>query len=157
MSSKDDKRSSFESPGQDQSWMVLGRSEVSDPSPGDHGLRTWMVWWGCGASLCLAWARAPRYRFWREMKPLESLALGEAYNLGSQSPEEQEPRQSWPWCSYAAACHPWQWMGNAFTTKHNPWNGNGGGDGVSWAQNKETKTKWVSKKLHLFFSWKLFC
>ena len=85
MSSKDDKRSSFESPGQDQSWMVLGRSEVSDPS--SETMDSGPGWSGEGVEPASdhSLGQSPQIQILEEMKPLESLALGEASDLGSQS------------------------------------------------------------------------
>ncbi|XP_054438982.1 protein prune homolog 2 [Pteronotus mesoamericanus] len=85
MSSKDDERSPLESPGQEQSWMVLGHSEVghlsseaTDKRPewsdkavepaSDHNL-------GKGSQMQVL----------GETMPLESLALEEASGHGSQS------------------------------------------------------------------------
>ncbi|XP_058421588.1 protein prune homolog 2 isoform X4 [Diceros bicornis minor] len=96
MSPKDDKRSSLESPGQDQSWMVLGHSEgrdlssaAKDSGPGwsgkavepasDHDL-----------------GKIPQMQVLREMKPLESLALEEVSGLGSQSQKSKSQGKAGP-------------------------------------------------------------
>ena len=85
MSSKDDKRSSFESPRQDQSWMVLGRSEVGDPSSEtrDSG----PGWSGKAVEPASdhSLGKGPQMQILGDMKPLESSALEEASGLGSQS------------------------------------------------------------------------
>lgn len=85
MSSKDGKRSSFKSPGQDQSWMVLGRSEVSDPS--SETMDSGPGWSGEAVEPASdhSLGQSPQIQILEEMKPLESLALGEASDLGSQS------------------------------------------------------------------------
>uniref|UniRef100_A0A8C6E233 Protein prune homolog 2 n=1 Tax=Moschus moschiferus TaxID=68415 RepID=A0A8C6E233_MOSMO len=85
MSSKDDKRSSFESPGQDQSWMVLGRSEVSDTT--SETMDSGPGWSGEAVEPASdhSLGQSPQIQILEEMKPLESLALGEASDLGSQS------------------------------------------------------------------------
>ncbi|XP_044247040.2 protein prune homolog 2 isoform X1 [Ursus arctos] len=85
LSPKGDKRSSLESPGQDQSWMVLGLGEVGDQSlearnsgPGWSGKMTELT------SAC-GFGEGPHMQVLGGMKPLESLALEEAPGLGSQS------------------------------------------------------------------------
>ncbi|KAB0368515.1 hypothetical protein FD755_019549, partial [Muntiacus reevesi] len=85
MSSKDGKRSSFKSPGQDQSWMVLGRSEVSDPS--SETMDSGPGWSGEAVEPASdhSLGQSPQIQILEEMKPLQSLALGEASDLGSQS------------------------------------------------------------------------
>ncbi|XP_045879946.1 protein prune homolog 2 isoform X3 [Meles meles] len=85
MSPKGDKRSSLESPGQDQSWMVLGHSEVGDQSleardsgPGGSGQVVELTS-PCGLG------EGPHIQVLGGMKPVESLTLEEAPGLGSQS------------------------------------------------------------------------
>uniref|UniRef100_A0A7N5JDF6 Protein prune homolog 2 n=1 Tax=Ailuropoda melanoleuca TaxID=9646 RepID=A0A7N5JDF6_AILME len=85
LSPKGDKRSSLESPGQDQSWMVLGLGEVGDQSlearnagPGWSGKVTELTS-ACGLG------EGPHMQVLGGMKPLESLAVEEAPGLGSQS------------------------------------------------------------------------
>lgn len=82
MSSEDEKRSSLESPGQEQSWMVLGHSEVGNPlseakdegsdravePASDHNL-----------------GMSPQMQALGETKTLESVAIEEASGLCSQS------------------------------------------------------------------------
>lgn len=93
MSSEDDKRSSPESPGQEQSWMVLGHSEVGNPSSeamdegsdravepaSDHTL-------GMG----------PQIQALGETKPLESVAIEEASGLCSQSQKSKSGGRAGP-------------------------------------------------------------
>ncbi|XP_062937058.1 protein prune homolog 2 isoform X8 [Cynocephalus volans] len=85
MSSKEYKSSSFESPVEEQSWMVLGHGEVSDrlSEARDSGPGC------CGKTVepfsDLSLGRGPQMEVLGEMKPLESLALEEASGLGSQS------------------------------------------------------------------------
>ncbi|XP_032163190.1 protein prune homolog 2 isoform X3 [Mustela erminea] len=80
-----DKRSSLESPGQDQSWMVLGHSEEGDQSlearnsgPGGSGQVVELTS-PCGLG------EGPHIQVLGGMKPVESLTLEEAPGLGSQS------------------------------------------------------------------------
>lgn len=93
MSSEDDKRSSFESPGQEQSWMVLGHSEVGNPSSeareegsdrtvepaSDHNL-----------------GMSPQMQALGETKPLESVAIEEASGLCSQSQKSKSEGRAGP-------------------------------------------------------------
>ncbi|XP_032283559.1 protein prune homolog 2 isoform X2 [Phoca vitulina] len=91
MSPKGDKRSSLESPGQDQSWMVLGHGEVGDQSlearnsgPGWSG-KVVELTSACGLG------QGPQMQVLGGMKPVESLALEEAPGLGSQ-PQKSKSR-----------------------------------------------------------------
>uniref|UniRef100_A0A8C8ZUZ0 Protein prune homolog 2 n=1 Tax=Prolemur simus TaxID=1328070 RepID=A0A8C8ZUZ0_PROSS len=89
MSSKEDKRSlrsSLESPVQDQSWMVLGHSEVSDPSL-EEARDSGPGWPGKTVEPFsdLSMNNGPQMQVLEEIKPLESLALEEASGLISQS------------------------------------------------------------------------
>ncbi|XP_047380212.1 protein prune homolog 2 isoform X3 [Sciurus carolinensis] len=89
MSSKDDKRSSLESPAQDRSWMVLGHGEVGDPSleARDSG-----PGWSCQTVeplfSDLSLGKCPQVQALGEMKPLESLALEEVSD--GQSSQSQK-------------------------------------------------------------------
>ncbi|CAK6433937.1 unnamed protein product [Pipistrellus nathusii] len=93
MSSEDDKRPSLESPGQEQSWMVLGHSEVGNPSSeatdegsdravepaSDHNL-----------------GMSPQMQALGETKPLESVAIEEASGLCSQSQKSESGGRAGP-------------------------------------------------------------
>ncbi|XP_070287570.1 protein prune homolog 2 isoform X3 [Myotis yumanensis] len=93
MSSEDDKRSSLESPGHEQSWMVLGHSEVGNPSSeakdegsdravepaSDHNL-----------------GMSPQMQALGETKPLESVAIEEASGLCSQSQKSKSGGRAGP-------------------------------------------------------------
>ena len=85
MSSQDDKSSPLESPRQEQSWMVLGHSEVGNPSSEAEDKRPE----GSDKAVAPASAhnldRGSRMQVLRETTPLESLALEEASGLASQS------------------------------------------------------------------------
>ncbi|XP_036715753.1 protein prune homolog 2-like [Balaenoptera musculus] len=85
MSSKDDKRSSFGSPRQDQSWMVLGRSEVGDPSSETRDSGPGWSGEAVEPASDHSLGKGPQMQILGEMKPLESSALEEASGLGSQS------------------------------------------------------------------------
>ncbi|KAG8519822.1 Protein prune-2 [Galemys pyrenaicus] len=86
MSSTNDKRPSLESPGKDQTWMVVGHSEVGDPSstkakdsgPGEAGETV-------EPASDLSLDKGPRVQILGELKPPEALALEEASDLDSQS------------------------------------------------------------------------
>ncbi|XP_074217830.1 protein prune homolog 2 isoform X1 [Camelus bactrianus] len=96
LSSRDEKSSSFASPGRDQSWMVLGPREVVDASletrdrgpgwsgeavePGsDHGM-----------------GKGPQAQVLKATKSLESLALEEASGLCSQSQKSKSRGRAGP-------------------------------------------------------------
>ncbi|XP_036289643.1 protein prune homolog 2 isoform X10 [Pipistrellus kuhlii] len=93
MSSEDDKRPSLESPGQEQSWMILGHSEVGNPSSeatdegsdravepaSDHNL-----------------GMSPQMQALGETKPLESVAIEEASGLCSQSQKSKSGGRAGP-------------------------------------------------------------
>lgn len=81
VSSKDDKKSSLESPGQGQSWMVLDHSEVGNPSSETREKEP--GWSGSDDNL------GPQMQVLGETNPLESLALEEASSLGSQSQKSE--------------------------------------------------------------------
>ncbi|KAM5328783.1 protein prune homolog 2 isoform 4-T4 [Glossophaga mutica] len=89
MSSQDDKRSPLESPGQEQSWMVLGHSEVGSLSSEATDKRPE------GSDKAVEPASAPnlgegsRMQVLGETTPVESLAPEEAAGLGSQSRQSQ--------------------------------------------------------------------
>nr|XP_014590891.2 protein prune homolog 2 isoform X3 [Equus caballus] len=96
MSSKDDKRSSLESHGQDQSWMVLGHSEGGAPSleakdsgPGSSGK-------ALEPASDHDLGKVPQMQVLGEMKPLESLAREEASGLGSQSQRSKSQGRAGP-------------------------------------------------------------
>uniref|UniRef100_A0A8C5ZD76 Protein prune homolog 2 n=1 Tax=Marmota marmota marmota TaxID=9994 RepID=A0A8C5ZD76_MARMA len=92
MSSKDDKRSSLESPTQDQSWMVLGHGEVGDPSLEARDSRPG---WSCQTvEPCsdLSLGKDPQVQVLGGMKPLESLALEEV-SVGQSSQSQRNKRQ----------------------------------------------------------------
>ncbi|KAM7094244.1 protein prune homolog 2 isoform 1-T1 [Molossus nigricans] len=96
MSSKDDQRSSLESPGQEQSWMVLGHSEGGNPSSeaGDKGPE-WsdrVVEPASDHDLDMG----PQMQFLGETKPLESVAAEEASGLGSQSQKSKSRSSTGP-------------------------------------------------------------
>lgn len=96
MSSEDDKRSSLESPGQEQSWMVLGHSEVGNPSSeaGDKGPE-----WSHGAVEPASdhdLGMGPHMQVLGETKPLESVAAEEASCLGSQSQKSKSRGRAGP-------------------------------------------------------------
>lgn len=96
MPSKDDKTSSLESPGQEQSWMVLGHSEVGNPSSeaGDKGPE-----WSDGAVEPASdqdLGPGPQMRFLGETKPLESVATEEAPGRGSQSRNSESRGRAGP-------------------------------------------------------------
>ncbi|XP_049751156.1 protein prune homolog 2 isoform X3 [Elephas maximus indicus] len=89
--SRDVKRSSPESPGQDQGWMVLGHSEVGDPASGGSSqleAKTSESGWSAEA---MASASDPsrgkgyQMQVLGEAQRLESLVLEEASGLSSQS------------------------------------------------------------------------
>lgn len=110
-----------------------------------------MVWWGCGASLWSQLGPEPPDTDSGGNWPLESLALGSLWS-GQPITEEQEP--SWKLALMQLCCSlsPMTMNGKCFfTTKHNPWNGNGGGDGVSWAQNKESQDQMGKQKTTFIF------
>ncbi|XP_053512343.1 protein prune homolog 2 [Artibeus jamaicensis] len=97
MSSQDDKRSPpLESPGQEQSWMLLGHSEVGNPSSEakDKGPE------GSDEAVEPASAHglgnSPQTQVLGETTPLESLALEEASGLGSQSRKSQRQSRGGP-------------------------------------------------------------
>ncbi|XP_053779589.1 protein prune homolog 2 isoform X2 [Desmodus rotundus] len=94
MSSQDDKSSPLESPRQEQSWMVLGHSEVGNPSSEAEDKRPK----GSDKAVAPASAhnldRGSRMQVLRETTPLESLALEEASGLGSQSRKSKGQSQS---------------------------------------------------------------
>ncbi|XP_037652969.1 protein prune homolog 2 isoform X3 [Choloepus didactylus] len=90
MTSKDKKRSSPESPGQDQSWMVLGHGEVGDVSSegGTSQLEAKGSGWCAKArepASDPSLGKEPQTQVLREMKSQESLALEEVSSLDSQS------------------------------------------------------------------------
>uniref|UniRef100_A0A8D0Y8R3 Protein prune homolog 2 n=1 Tax=Sus scrofa TaxID=9823 RepID=A0A8D0Y8R3_PIG len=94
--SKDGEKSSFESPGQDQSWMVLVHSEVGESSsemrdtgPGQSGQALEPA---SGHSL----GTGPQMQVLGEMKPVESLPLEEASGLGSQSQKSKSRGRAGP-------------------------------------------------------------
>ncbi|XP_035157733.3 protein prune homolog 2 isoform X2 [Callithrix jacchus] len=90
MSFKGDKRSSLESPAQDQSWMLLGHGEVGDPNldARDSG----PGWFGKTVEPFsdLSLGEGPQLQALEEMKPLESLALEEASGPVSQSQKKSQ-------------------------------------------------------------------
>lgn len=93
MSSEDDKRSSFESPGQEQSWMVLGHSEVGNPSSEarDEGSER-VVEPASDHNLGMS----PQMQALGETKPLESAAIEEASGLCSQSQKSKSGGRAGP-------------------------------------------------------------
>nr|XP_012615241.1 protein prune homolog 2 isoform X5 [Microcebus murinus] len=100
MSSKDGKRSlrsSLESPVQDQSWMVLGHSEVSDPSS-EEARDSGPGWPGKTVEPFsdLSMNNGPQMQVLGEIKPLESLALEEASGLISQSQRKKSQGRASP-------------------------------------------------------------
>ncbi|XP_066113149.1 protein prune homolog 2 isoform X1 [Saccopteryx bilineata] len=96
MSSEDDKRSALESPGEEQSWMVLGHSEAGNPSSEarDRGPESSdkTVEPVSGHDL----GKGPQVHVLGETNPLESLALEEASDLGSQSQKNKSPGKASP-------------------------------------------------------------
>ncbi|XP_035877654.1 protein prune homolog 2 isoform X7 [Phyllostomus discolor] len=85
MSSQDDKRSPLESPGQEQSWMVLGHSEVGNPSSGATDERPEGSDKPMEPASAHILGKGPQMQVLGETTPLESLALEEGSSLGSQS------------------------------------------------------------------------
>ncbi|XP_019503839.1 PREDICTED: protein prune homolog 2 isoform X3 [Hipposideros armiger] len=86
MSSKDDKRSSLETPGQEQSWMVLGHGETGNLS--SEAREEGLGWSGKAVEPASDddLGEGPQMQVLGETKPLESLAsLEEASSLGRQS------------------------------------------------------------------------
>ncbi|KAL0607069.1 Protein prune-like protein 2 [Plecturocebus cupreus] len=96
MSSKDDKRSSLESLVQDQSWMLLGHSEVGDPSldARDSG----PGWSGKTVEPFsdLSLGEGPQLQVLEEIKPVESLALEDASGPASQSQKNKSQGRAGP-------------------------------------------------------------
>ncbi|XP_048203276.1 protein prune homolog 2 [Perognathus longimembris pacificus] len=89
MSSKENERSSLKSPAQDQSWMVLGHSEVGDSEPALSGKTIEQIF---DPSL----GKSLHMQTLGEMKPLESLALEEVSNQGSQPGKSKSLGQASP-------------------------------------------------------------
>ncbi|XP_058927176.1 protein prune homolog 2 isoform X3 [Kogia breviceps] len=85
MSSKDRKRSSFESPRQDQSWMALGCSEVGDPSSETRDSGPGWSGEAVEPASDHSLGKGPQMHILGEMKPPESSALEEASGQDSQS------------------------------------------------------------------------
>nr|XP_019592214.1 PREDICTED: protein prune homolog 2 isoform X3 [Rhinolophus sinicus] len=85
ISSQDDKRSSLETPGQDQSWMVLGHGEGDSPS--SEAREKGPGWSGKAVEAASDddLDKCPQMQVLGETKPLESLALEETSSLGRQS------------------------------------------------------------------------
>ncbi|XP_073908187.1 protein prune homolog 2 isoform X5 [Castor canadensis] len=85
ISSKDDKRSSLESPAQDQSWMVLGHGEVNDLTFSE-AMDSGPGWSGKTAEPFsdLTLSKGPQIQDAGELKPLESLAVEEVSSQGNQ-------------------------------------------------------------------------
>ncbi|XP_022368288.1 protein prune homolog 2 [Enhydra lutris kenyoni] len=110
VSPKGDKRSSLESPGQDQSWMVLGHSEEGDQSlearnsgPGESGQVVELTS-PCGLG------EGPHIQVLGGMKPVESLTLEEAPGLGSQSQKSKGRGRAGPDVVLGqAVCHDNEW------------------------------------------------
>lgn len=85
MSSRDDKRSPLESPGQEQSWMVLGHSEVGNPPSGATDERPEGSDKAVESASAHSLGKGSRMQALGETTPLEPSALEEASGLGSGS------------------------------------------------------------------------
>lgn len=84
-SPQSDRRSSPESPGQDQTWMVVGHREVADQSSEDRNSGPGGADKDAESTSDGGLGEGPQIQVLGGMKPLESLALEEASGLGSQS------------------------------------------------------------------------
>ncbi|XP_054979808.1 protein prune homolog 2 isoform X2 [Sorex araneus] len=92
----DDKRSPLESPGQDPSWMVLGHdkaaklsSETNDSWPQEDGKTV-------QSAFTVTLDDGSQRQVLGEMKPTDSLAVEEAFGLGSQSELSKSQKQAGP-------------------------------------------------------------
>ncbi|XP_077615489.1 protein prune homolog 2 [Crocuta crocuta] len=84
-SPQSDRRSSPESPGQDQTWMVVGHREVADQSSEDRNSGPGGAGKDAESTSDAGLGEGPQIQVLGGMKPLESLALEEASGLGRQS------------------------------------------------------------------------
>ncbi|XP_053431605.1 protein prune homolog 2 isoform X2 [Nycticebus coucang] len=97
MFSKHDERLSFESPVQDQSWMVLGHGEAGNLSS-EEARDGGTAWPGKTVEPFpdLGMNKAPQMQVLGEIKPLESSALEEASGLTSQSRKNKSHSRASP-------------------------------------------------------------
>ncbi|XP_054544835.1 protein prune homolog 2 [Talpa occidentalis] len=94
MSPTNDKRPSLESPGKDQTWMVLGHSEVGDPSPKAKDSEPEEAGKTVEPTSDLILDKGPQMQILGELKPPETLALEEASGLDSQSRKSKSRGQA---------------------------------------------------------------
>lgn len=93
-SSDHNKRASFEIPAQEQSWMVLGHSEVGDPSSETRNSRPGSPDRTMEQFLSPSLDKGPQSQVLGGNKPLDSLALEEVAGLSSQSRKSRRRGQA---------------------------------------------------------------
>ncbi|XP_073084776.1 protein prune homolog 2 isoform X3 [Manis javanica] len=96
MSCKDAKRSSLGSPRQHQTWMVLGQSEVCDPSAEARDSGPGWLGNAVEPATDAGFGKGPQMQVSGEMKPLESVALEEASGLSNQSQKSKSRGRAGP-------------------------------------------------------------
>ncbi|KAL6083985.1 hypothetical protein STEG23_002504, partial [Scotinomys teguina] len=94
MSSDHNKRASFENPAQEQSWMVLGHSEVGDPSSETRDSRPGSPDRAMEQFLSPGLDKSPQSQVLGGNEPLDSLALEEVTGLSSQSRKSRRRGQA---------------------------------------------------------------
>ncbi|XP_059115908.1 protein prune homolog 2 isoform X1 [Peromyscus eremicus] len=94
MSSDHNKRASFEIPAQEQSWMVLGHSEVGDPSSETRDSRPGSPDRTMEQFLSPSLDKGPQSQVLGGNKPLDPLVLEEVTGLSSQSRKSRRRGQA---------------------------------------------------------------
>uniref|UniRef100_A0A673V0P3 Protein prune homolog 2 n=1 Tax=Suricata suricatta TaxID=37032 RepID=A0A673V0P3_SURSU len=116
-----DERSSSESPGQDQTWMVLGPSEVGDQSLETRNSGPGWVRKVAESTSDGALGEGPQTQVLGGTKPLESLALEEASGPGSQSRKSRSRGRAAPEAVLMQAVTPdneWEMLPPQASQKH---------------------------------------